>query len=85
MVNINATTPQLKATKDLFDAYFTRDLSNAEPLMSRDFKYHNYPKVAGHPEENKEEHLKRYGAILGSFPSVEVRIWRRETYLELVG
>ena len=84
MVNIISTTPQLKVTKDLLDAYYTRDARNLEPLMSRNFKYQNYPKVADHPEENKEEHLKKYGAILASFPAVKVCIQRRGTYLEFV-
>lgn len=74
MANFDATTPLLQGTKALVDAYFSRDFSKVEPLLSKDFKYRTYPEVDHHPVETKEEHIRHYGQKFASFPNVEVRI-----------
>ena len=70
------TTPQLKAAKDLFDAYCSRDIKNVEPLISKDFKFQTFPKIAEHPNEAKDAHFERYGKLLSKMSKVEVRLQR---------
>ena len=43
MVNIDASTPQLKFVKDMLDAYCTLDVTKAEPFLSKDFKFQTFP------------------------------------------
>ena len=71
--NFNATTPQLKALKNVFDAYLTLDLANAEPLISKDFKFQTFPKIANLPDEEKGGHLERYGPLFALMTKIEVR------------
>ena len=73
MVDIPTTTPQLKLTKDLFDAYFTRDLKQVEPFLSKDYNYTTYPTVDHHPDQSKAEHIEFWKAKFASFHRVEVR------------
>lgn len=79
MVNINDTTPQLRLTKKLVGDYSSRDLSDAGPFLSRDFKYQTFPKVPEIPEEAKEKHIQKWGEILGSFTKMEVSTQQRRT------
>lgn len=74
MPDINATTPQLKAVKGLFDAYASLDVKNAEQYISKDFKFHTFPKIPDLPEETKGSHFERYGALLSYLMKVEVRV-----------
>lgn len=80
MININATTPQLRATKTLLDGYFSRDISNVEPFISKNFKYQSFPKIADHPDESKMDHIQNWGPMFASLPSVEVRIRSRQNF-----
>jgi len=80
MVNIDATTPQLKVVKNLLDAYFdSLDISKAEPLLSNHFKFQTFPENIELPEEGKAAHVQRYGGILAAFTKAEVRIQHRRT------
>ncbi|KAF9789569.1 hypothetical protein BJ322DRAFT_1018188 [Thelephora terrestris] len=74
MINIDATTPQLRATKTLLDGYFSRAVGNIEPLISKNFKYQSYPKVIDHPDETKMEHIQNWGPMFASFSSAEPTI-----------
>lgn len=73
MVNIEATTPQLRVVKGLADALVSRDLSNAEPILSKDFILKSFPKAAELPDLTKEEYLQKYSAVLALFGKMEVR------------
>ena len=74
MTDINANTPQLKAVKDMIDAYITLDISKVEPFVSKSFKYQTFPKVADLPEEPKAAHIQRFGRMLAVMNKFEVRI-----------
>ena len=73
MVNINATTPQLKLVKQWLEAYASRDIDKVAPVVSKDFKFQTFPKTADIPEEGKGAHLQRYRGILSALTNVEVR------------
>ena len=83
--SINATTPQLKAVNNFVDAYLTLDLKNAEPLISKDFQFQTFPKIAGHPDQAKGAHFERYGPLFALMSKVEVRFQRREIALMIAG
>lgn len=72
MTNNNATTPQLKALKELGDALASGNIKNAEPLLSKDYIFRTFPKVAELPDLPKEEYLQKMGAVFGAFAKVEV-------------
>ena len=78
MVNINATTPQLKLVKQWLEAHASRDIDKVAPIISKNFKFQAFPKTTDIPEEAKEGHLQRYRGILGALTNVEVRTqhWR---------
>ena len=77
MVNLNGTTPQLKAAKRVVDAYSSRDLTNSGSVFSKDFKFQSFPKASEHVQETKGGHFQKYDPILGSFAKMEVRITLR--------
>ena len=81
MVNINATTPQLKVLQKCIDAYATLDISKIEPVLSKNYIHETFPKSIGLPGETKEEYIKRYikryEEMLSSFTMIEVRIQHR--------
>ena len=72
--NFDATTPQLKAVKNLFDAYLTRDLYNVKPFISKDYNFQTFPKIAGLPNEEIETHLMRYAPVFSLITKTEVCI-----------
>jgi hypothetical protein len=76
MVNLNATTPQLKAVKRAVETYGSRDLSSGS-IFSKDFKFQSFPKTPDHVEETKDKHVKKYGGVLSSYASMEVGIHRQ--------
>ena len=74
MTNTDTTTPRLKAVKGLAEALASRNLSNAEPVLSKNFTAKLLPKIATLPSDlTKEEYLQKYGAVVASFAKVEVR------------
>lgn len=77
MVNINATTPQLKLVKSVVEAYRSRDLVSSGSIFSKNFKFQSFPKTPDHVEETKGQHLENYGGLLSSFTKMEVRRSRR--------
>ena len=80
MVNIDATTPQLKTVKRAIDTYCSLDLKNALPLLAKDFAYESLPKIPNLPDEPRGEHLERYAGILTLFTKIEVCFWRQGAY-----
>ena len=84
--SINATTPQLEAVDRFYEAYSTRDLSNAESLYSKNFRYKGLPKTSAGPdlsEVTKEEQTERLGPMLASLSKLEVGIQQRGTTFQL--
>jgi hypothetical protein len=82
MVSLDASTPQLKLAKKWIDAYSSLDASNLDLLLSKHYKHQTFPKST-HPEETKEEHIKRYGGLASLITKLEVRIQHRRTTFEL--
>lgn len=74
MVNIDATTPQLKVLKELTEAIASGNIKNIEPLLSKDFTFRSFPKTAELPDLTKEGYIQRFGAGSGVFNKIEVRI-----------
>ena len=68
MINLNATTPQLKAVKNLIEAY----VNNTESPASKDYKYQTFPKVAELHDEEKGGHFERYAVLFSLMTKVEV-------------
>ena len=73
MVNIDATTPQLKLAKQLVEAYTSRDIDKVASLISKDFKLQTFPKTTDLPDEAGGAHIQKYGPILAALTKVEVR------------
>ena len=78
MVNIDPTTPQLKALKKWIDAFDSLDASKIGPILSKNYIHETFPKSIGLPDETKEEHIKRYKETLPAMRKIDVRIrqWR---------
>ena len=83
MANFDATTPQLKAAKGIFDAFVARDLNKAEPFLSKDYVFKTFPKSAEFPDLRKDEYIQKYVAVLVLFAQAEVRAKRLGTAFEL--
>ena len=73
MANITASTPQLKAVKNFFDAYLTLNIRDVASQVSNNFTFQTFPKIPELPDEEKEKCFERYGSILSSFTKLEVR------------
>ena len=84
MVNFDATTPQSKAAKGLFDALAALDLNKARPVLSKDYLFKSFPKSAELPDLTKEEYIQKYNAILVLLAQVEVRAKRLGIVFELL-
>ena len=81
MVNIDASTPQLKLVKEWFSAYASLDAEKLEPLLSKNYKQQTLPESIGLPEETKEEHIKRFREMPSAITKLEVRIqYRRAAF-----
>ena len=83
MVNIEATTPQLKVFQKWIDAFSSLDITEIDPILSKNYIYETFPKSIGLPDETKEEFIKRYKGTLTLFTKIEVRIQHRRTTLKL--
>ena len=73
MVNIDATTPQLKIIKEVADAIISRDVKKVETLISKDFAFKTFPKIAELPDLTKEEYLPKFEVVFGAFAEIDVR------------
>ena len=85
MVNIDATTPQLKLVKQLLEAYISRDIDKVVPFISKDFKFESFPKTADLPDEAGVAHIQRYGPILTALTKAEVSIQHHRMPFKLPG
>jgi len=80
MVNIDATTPQLKVVKNWIDALISLDTSKVVPLICRNFKYQSLPHATELPEireQAKEMHIQWLEGLMASVSNLkmpEVRI-----------
>jgi hypothetical protein len=72
--NFNATTPQSEAVKNLLDAYYTSDMNNVKPFISKDFKFQTFPNINNPFDELKEGHLERSAVFFSLVTKVEVCI-----------
>jgi hypothetical protein len=63
-LNFDATTPELKLAKRFLEAYQSFDTSNIASLVSKDYKFQMFPKIPHNPQETKEQHFEKYGALL---------------------
>ena len=74
MVNIDATTPQLKVFQKWIDVFPSLDITRIDPFLSRNYIHETFPKSIGLPDETKEEYIERYTRTLSSITKIEVRI-----------
>ena len=83
MVNIDATTPQLKAVKRWLEGYTSRDMDEVASVISKDFTFQSFPRTIDIPEEAKGAHIQKYKPILAALSKLEVRIHRWITVFKL--
>jgi hypothetical protein len=76
---VDFDTPQLKAVKNLLDAYISLDINNVEPLMSKDFHYEPLPESTDYSKLTKELTYKVWGGVLSLLNKLEVRTLHRRT------
>jgi hypothetical protein len=76
MANIDARTPQLKVVKKWLDTLTSLDMNEVDPLISRNFTYHSFPKTIDLPEQTKEVYIQWFDVLLASITKSEVRIQR---------
>lgn len=63
---------QLKLVKNLCDAYIFLNADNIKPFISRDYKFHTFPKIADLQDEAKERHLERYAVFSSLMTKIKV-------------
>jgi hypothetical protein len=73
MVNLDATTPQLKVLKQWADAINARDLKAFAPVLSKDFTLKLLPEAAEFPNLTGEDYVQKYGLAISSFSKADVR------------
>ena len=82
MTNIDATTPQLKVVKGVFDGYCSLNVKkNVLPLLAEDFQVQLFPKTPGFPDGTREEHIEMWAKSHTLLTKLEVRIWHQEPSL----
>jgi len=74
MVNVNATTPQLKAVKNYLDAYTSLDVNNVERVLSKNFKFQTFPETTDLPEQAKGAYIERFRRASTLMTKMDVRI-----------
>lgn len=79
MVELNDNTPQLKAVKKLADACTSGNVEDAEPVLSKDFRFKTFPETAQLPDLTKDKYIQTYGKIFASLAKMEVRTQHGET------
>lgn len=72
MASIDPSTPQSAVVKKWLESYMSLDVKNLEPLLSKNFRGHRYPKSPDLPDETKETHLKAWETRLAVMEKVEV-------------
>ena len=77
MSYFDTSTPQLKLVDQFFEVYRSRDLNNATPLFSKNFRYRAFPKIADLPDQTGKEHIGSLGPLIASIVKLEVRVQRR--------
>ena len=74
MCSLNATTPQLKVVEDFLGAYCTPDIKNIEPLISKNFAYHSYPKVPNVIDGPRGQYIEKFKPVLSLLKKLDVSI-----------
>ena len=77
MTSLTANTPQLKAVKNMIDAWLTFDLVKVAPFLSKNYKYESF-----HVPDNQvlsEGHAEVAQAILSGMSKLDVSIQQRRT------
>jgi hypothetical protein len=76
---VDFDTPQLKAVKNLLDAYISLDMNNVEPLLSKNYQYEPLPESTELSKLSREIHLQMWGEAFSSVNKLEVCIRHRRT------
>jgi len=79
MVDFDTSTPQLKAVKQLLDAYISLDSNNVRPLISKDYQYEPLPKSPDITDKGKEDHIQEWREMLSLLTKYDVRIRQQRT------
>ena len=75
MVDLDATTPQLKAVKKfLSDAWMSLDMKKTGPVLSNDFQFESLPEYTDFPKQAKESYLRMWGKAFSPESKAGVRI-----------
>jgi len=72
MPNLDASSPQLKLVKNLFDAFTSFDLVNLACHLSKDFQYNALNGVADLAELDKEGYAGFIGGVFGGVTKLDV-------------
>ena len=79
MADFDASTPQLKAAKNLCDAYLSLDMNKAKLFLSKNYQGEMLPETDDFPKQTKESHSQTWGKIFSLVNKHEVRIQHRRT------
>jgi len=83
MVDFDTSTPQLKAVKQLFDAYISLDSNNVRPLLSEDYQYEPLPESPDIANKGKGDHIQEWREMLSLLTKFDVRIRQQRTAFRL--
>jgi hypothetical protein len=85
MADFDASTPQLQTVKKWIDSFISLDISKADLLISRNFKFQSFPKSTELPEQpTKEAYIQWFGRVFALLATFSVRIHRRRTTRKLI-
>ena len=78
MADFDASTPQLKAVKNMCDAYLSLDMNRVKLFLSKNYQSETLPESDDFPKQTKESHSQTWGKIFSLVNKHEVRIrrWR---------
>ena len=81
--SIDAATPQLKVIDTVFEAYSARDVNLIAPLLSKNYAWGSFPKVADLPDLTKEDHIELFGRLFERLAKLDVRVQHRRTIITM--
>ena len=79
MPHFDASSCRLELLDRLYAAYRTLDIKNADPFMAKDSRFKAVPELPGLPEETKEQHFERYGAVVTACANLDVGVRRHHS------
>jgi len=74
MVELKASTPQLKVVKKLMDAYLSLNMNDVAPLISKNYQYEALPRCTDFPKQATGSRAGRYKEIFAMVSKVKVCI-----------